>query len=68
MQLNSGRVRRMIDQSLAADSFIPCHKTLGGAQAVCRGFYDRHAEDTLGCRLGAVYGLIEVDPDLRDPA
>lgn len=63
MQLRPGRVRQMIDDSLAADSFIPCHKTLDGERAVCRGFYDRHRRNTLGCRLGAIIGVIEVEPD-----
>lgn len=63
MHLQPGRLRGMIEESIANDSFIPCHKTLDGERAVCRGFYDRHARDTLGCRLGTVVGLIYTDPD-----
>ena len=63
MELRPGRVRGMVDESIEKDSFIPCHQTLyEGEQAVCRGFYDRHGERTLGCRLGMLYGVIEVDP------
>lgn len=58
MQLKSGRVRGMVDDSLRDDSFIPCHKTLDGQQAVCRGFYDRHKQNSLGCRLGAFIGVV----------
>lgn len=63
MQLRPGRVRSMIDESLAGDGAISCHKTLDGQQAVCRGFYDLHARDTLICRLGVVVGVILVDPE-----
>jgi hypothetical protein len=65
MHLNPGRLRGMIDASLAADSFITCHQTLTretAEQAVCRGFYDRHRGDTLACRLGQLFGLVEVTP------
>ena len=64
MELNPGRVRGMVDESLQNDSFIPCHKTLDGERAVCRGFYDRHATNSMGCRLGAIIGVIEIDPDV----
>jgi hypothetical protein len=42
MRLPAGRVRGMVDQSLANDSAIICHSTLDGQRAVCRGFFDRH--------------------------
>jgi hypothetical protein len=61
MHLRSGRVRQMVDESLANDSFIVCHDTLDGKHAVCRGFYDRHRRDSLGCRLGALVGVVEVE-------
>lgn len=64
MTLQPGRLRGMVDESLQQDTFIPCHKTLDGERAVCRGFWDRHRNDTLGCRLGAVIGVIEIDPDV----
>lgn len=66
MQLHPGRLRGMVADSLAADSFIACHKTLESKRAeraVCRGFYDRHRTDTLGCRLGSLVGVIEINPD-----
>jgi len=55
----------MVDASLANDSCIPCHKTLDGERAVCRGFWDRHKYDTMICRLGSptIYGTIEVNLD-----
>ena len=58
MSLRAGRVREMIDAALAADSCIPCHKTLDGQRSVCRGFVDRHRRNTLMCRLAAVIGEI----------
>lgn len=63
MRLRPGRLAQMVRDSVAADSFIPCHQTLGGDEAVCRGFYDRHQYETLGCRLGAIFGVIEVTLD-----
>jgi hypothetical protein len=63
MSLRSGRVRGMIDESIAGDACIPCHKTLDGRRAVCRGFWDRHKQDTLMCRLGVKLGIIEINPD-----
>lgn len=63
MELRPGRLRAMVQESLENDSFIPCHKTLDGEKAVCRGFYDRHARDSLGCRFGAVVGIVYVNPD-----
>ena len=63
MRLRPGRLKGMVDESIQNDSFISCHKTLDGERAVCRGFYDRHGRDTLGCRLGAIVGIIEVNAD-----
>jgi len=57
MRLRRGRLRGMIDGAIAADSFIPCHKTLDGERAVCRGFYDAHGDRTLGCRFGLRLGF-----------
>jgi hypothetical protein len=63
MYLRSGRLRDMVNGSLRDDSAIACHKTLDGARAVCRGFWDRHKHDTLMCRLGLATRVIEVNPD-----
>ena len=62
MSLRAGRLRGMIEGSIADDSCIPCHKTLDGERAVCRGFWDRYKEDTLMCRLGTFFSVIEVNP------
>lgn len=63
MGLQPGRLRGMVHDSIQADTFIVCHKTLDGPRAVCRGFYDRHAGDTLGCRLGAFAGVLDHEPE-----
>jgi hypothetical protein len=63
MHLRPGRVQQMVRDSIRDDSFIPCHKTLDGQQAVCRGFFDAYGDRTLGCRLGHYVGLIEVTPE-----
>ena len=65
MELRAGRLRGMIEGSISEDACIPCHKTLDGQRAVCRGFWERYRSMTLMCRLGheSVLGTIEVDPD-----
>ena len=63
MHLRPGRRGGMVRGSLRDDSFIPCHKTLDGERAVCRGFYDRFGDRTLGCRVGTIIGVIWLDPD-----
>jgi hypothetical protein len=63
MELREGRVAGMVKEAIANDSFIPCHVTLDGQRAVCRGFWNGYRTMTLGCRLGMVMGLIEVSPD-----
>jgi len=42
MRLQPGRVRSMMDEVRARDSFIPCHQTLGTGEpsAICRGQAD----------------------------
>ena len=48
MQLRRGRVRSMVDEAVSDDGAIVCHQTLGtDANAVCRGFYDKHAPSML---------------------
>lgn len=61
MDLDPGRVEQMVADSVREDTAIICHDTLdatddegewiidviGGPQAVCRGFYDRHKTQPL---------------------
>ena len=60
MDLAPGRVAGMVRDALTKDGCIPCHSTLygqnGGLNAVCRGFFDGHAPQTLqvASRLGRV--------------
>ena len=42
MQLRPGRVDEMVAAAIEHQSCITCHKTLGGGEAVCRGFFDKH--------------------------
>lgn len=61
MHLEEGRVEDMVTQATKKESCIPCHKTLDGQQAVCRGFFDRHKTQPLQIaeRLGFIK---EVEP------
>jgi hypothetical protein len=62
MDLRRGRVPQMIDEAVADEASIPCHKTLGGDTAVCRGFFDRM--ETLPLRLAVALDIVRfVDPE-----
>lgn len=56
MHLEEGRVEQMVHQATRRDSCIPCHKTLDGQQAVCRGFFTKHKTSLLQLaeRLGVI--------------
>lgn len=56
MHLKRGRVAKMVRAAKKKESCIPCHDTLSGPQAVCRGFYDRHVTALL--QIAQRMGLI----------
>ena len=47
MDLQPGRVKGMVKQARKNESAIICHSTLGGAEAVCRGFFDLYPTQPL---------------------
>jgi hypothetical protein len=57
MRLQPGRLRGMVSDALRDDTAIICHETLeawdgeGDAEAICRGFFDRHADASFPIRL-----------------
>jgi hypothetical protein len=58
---------RLARQACADDSYIVCHSTYLDGQppphAICRGFFDEHAGDSLALRLLVFLGrLVEVAP------
>jgi len=57
MHLEPGRLDQMVRDAVKAESTIICHSTLEGAQACCRGFFDRHA--TAPLQIAERIGLIE---------
>lgn len=57
MQLKSGRVKEMVEASKRNESAIVCHQTLGGDNAVCRGFFERFP--TVPLQIAEHLGLIE---------
>jgi len=67
MHLRSGRVKGMIEETKGEDgATIICHQTLDATDnAVCRGFYDRHADDDIVLRTAKICHLItEVEPEI----
>ncbi|KYH44795.1 hypothetical protein ATK17_1753 [Branchiibius hedensis] len=59
MRLAPGRVKDMVNAAVSQDSAIICHSSLGGQNAVCRGFFDRY--DTTPLRLARALRLVEFD-------
>jgi hypothetical protein len=59
MHLNRGRVKDMVGTATSDQAgSITCHSTLDtDKQAVCRGFYDRHATPVL--QLAEAMGVVE---------
>lgn len=56
MELRPGRVKDMVDSCKQSGGVIPCHCTLGGEQAICRGFFELRvtSEIQVAERLGYV--------------
>jgi hypothetical protein len=67
MDLSAGRLRDLLDQVRAEQSFIICHDTLphhrypDAKPAICRGFYQRYTTHTLRL-IQRLWGFTEVDP------
>lgn len=60
MHLDPGRVRGMVEECLADDAGnIPCHDTLGGPEAICRGFWDGYADRQAVLRLAVAMGIVK---------
>lgn len=61
MRLQEGRVKDMVDGCLTSQGVIPCHKTLGGDNSICRGFYDSYADDIQALQVAKRVGIIKFD-------
>jgi hypothetical protein len=66
MSLQNGRVKNMVRQCLEDETGsgnIPCHETLSGDQAICRGFWDGYRDRVWVLQLAERMGIVrEVDP------
>lgn len=65
MNLSPGRLKGMVDGSVADGGGITCHKTIHGQaeqEATCRGFYDAHKSRVPALHLAADIGIIEEVP------
>lgn len=65
MTLQPGRLKGMVEGSIAGGAAITCHKTLYGQaeqEATCRGFFDRYADRVLALRLARDSAIIEEVP------
>jgi hypothetical protein len=60
MYLNPGRVKGMVQECLAGQGHIPCHKTLDeDVQAICRGFWDAYRNEIDLLRLAERIGFVK---------
>lgn len=62
MHLREGTVESMVQQCRDNESAIPCHKTLDGPKAICRGFYDVHHSEILTLRLAQAMDVLVFTP------
>lgn len=66
MHLERGRVGVMVRECLSdplGGASITCHDTLSGPQAICRGFWDGHAQRQWRLMLAEAMGIVrEVEP------
>lgn len=64
--VSAGRVRGMVEQTQAEDGGnIPCHSTLfepGVDNAICRGWWDRYADQDVLMRLAQAMEIVVEDP------
>jgi hypothetical protein len=70
MNLNTGRVKQMVEDSIAEGGGITCHKTIYGGnnqEATCHGFFDSYADRVPALRLAEAYDMVEYI-DLTEPA
>lgn len=69
MDLKSGRVKQMVEDSVAGGGFITCHKTLpygdhpDAGAAICRGFYDAHGPRSNVLRVWSRLGPFDEVPE-----
>ena len=67
MHLHEGRLKDLVAQALATQSYVVCHSTLPGMAppdvrpAICRGFADRYSTQALQV-IERLFGFIDVDP------
>lgn len=65
MHLESGRVKGMVDACITdkdGAGNIPCHATLGGDQAICRGFWDGYRDKVPLLQMAERMDLVETVP------
>lgn len=72
MHLQEGRLKDLVAQTCAAETYIVCHSTLphhldpNTKPAICRGFADRYSTQALQV-IARLWGFVEVDPPGGQP-
>lgn len=57
MHLEPGRRDEMVASAMQSNTAIVCHSTLEGDNAVCRGFFNKHATPVL--RIAEAMGVLQ---------
>lgn len=58
MHLDPGRCQETTAEAIREGGVIPCHKTLGGDEAVCRGFFDVAKHEVAGLSVAERLGIM----------
>ena len=58
MRLEPGRKDNMEAEAVAMGGVIPCHKTLGGDNAICRGFWDTQKDNVFPLSIAERMGIM----------
>lgn len=72
MHLEPGRLKDLVAQTLARQSYVVCHETLPGvapdqvAPAISRGFADRYSTNALRV-IARLWGFADVEPPEHSP-
>jgi hypothetical protein len=62
MHLREGTVEEMVQGCIEENTVIPCHQTLDGPRAVCRGLYDVHRREIVVLRMAAAFDRFAFEP------
>ncbi len=66
MHLQEGRVEDMVRSCIEENTVIPCHQTLDGPRAVCRGLWDVHRINIPILRMAVAFNVTAYEDPPED--